>query len=239
MAFTLNSIVPILLTLYVIAVAIFIVLENRSPQSTFAWLLLLILLPFVGLIIYLFFGRSWHAFSRESKLARQAVDGGLLDSLAPLLRRQEGIVARVSAEKPASYNRKLMNLLAHNNKRGSLLTEYNNVEILQDASAKYPRLLADLRRATDSIHLEYYIWTNDDFTQELKDVLIAKADEGVEVRALYDATSAKLMGKAYRNELNAHRVEIYPYLEINSLRKMHNVQYRSHRKIAIIDGKIG
>ena len=222
---------------YTVAVALFIILDNRSPQSTFAWLLLFIFFPVIGLLIYLFTGRSWRAFSRENKLARQTVGSDLGIALESLLRRQKEITRRIATERPAVFNHRLLQL--HINTVGSLLTEYNEVDILQDAAEKYPHLLADLRAAKDSIHLEYYIWTNDAFTQELKSVLIERAQAGVKVRALYDATSGKAMGQRYRRELRAAGVAIHPYLDYNSLRTLHNVQYRSHRKIVIIDGEIG
>ncbi len=222
---------------YIIVVSVFIISENRSPQSTFAWLLLFGFLPGIGPLIYLFFGRSYHAFSRQNMLARQAIGSDLTYALGPLLARQQTMAERVAVERPSSFNRRLLNLVASNT--GSLLTECNRVEILQNANEKYPRLLQDLRRARHSIHLEYYTWTNDDFTQQLKAVLIERVAEGVKVRCLYDAFTGKAMGEQYRLELRQGGIEIFPYLDYSSLSSLHNIQYRSHRKIAVIDGKIG
>lgn len=227
----------VIFALYLIGAAIFIVLDNRTPQSTFAWLLTFIFLPVIGVALYLFFGRSWRAFASGRSLASQAVDGDANRMLRDIFEKQHEVIARVARERPASFNSKLANLVMNN--RGSLITEYNRVEILQDALEKYPRLLADIKAAQHSIHLEYYIWTNDEFTQQVKDALIERAAQGVAVRCLYDATSGKAMGKKYRNELRAAGVQIYPYLDYNSLGTLHNIQYRSHRKIAVIDGKIG
>ena len=235
-AWDLRALLTTLFALYVAGVAIFIILDNRSPQSTFAWLFLLVSLPVVGLLVYIFFGRSWHAFSGRS-LSQQIVGSELNQALMPLMARHSAIMERIAKEKPESYNRNLLNLIANNS--GSILTEFNDVEILQDARVMYPRLLEDLRRAQSSIHLEFYIWTNDEFTQQVKDVLIERAQAGVRVHALYDAFTGRAMGKAYRNELLAGGVDIRPYLAHKRLRSLHNIQYRNHRKITVIDGKIG
>jgi cardiolipin synthase len=226
----------IIIGLYVLGAAVFIILDNRSPQSTFAWILLFILLPVVGVIIYLFFGRDWKAFSQERKLTKQLIAGELTYLLQPLQAREQEYIERLAREKPASYKQKLLNLVARNSH--SILTGYNELEILQDAREKYPRLLADLNQARHSIHMEYYIWTEDDFTRQVKNVLIDRAIAGVEVRCLYDASGGKLSA-GYLQELREAGVQILPYLEYRKLTKLHTINYRSHRKIVIIDGKIG
>jgi cardiolipin synthase len=130
-------------TLYVVIAGVFITLENRSPQSTFAWLFLFMAVPVIGVIIYAFFGRGWHAFAREQSLSRQEFGSGLLelDDLQPLIKRQEAVIARIIEERPAAYKKKLLHLVKKNS--SSLLTGYNDVVILQNASMKYPRLLED------------------------------------------------------------------------------------------------
>ena len=72
------NIASVILAIYIVVVAIYIVMENRSPQSTFAWLLLLILAPIIGLLIYIFLGRGTHAFSQEDELARQEMGSEFL-----------------------------------------------------------------------------------------------------------------------------------------------------------------
>ena len=226
----------ILFGLYILSVAVFILLENRSPQSTFAWLFLFIFLPIVGLIIYLFFGRSWHSFAMGNSLNRQEFGQGLLKSLQPFLDRQPDIISKISNDYNLSAKKKLLNLASQN--PSSLLTSLNEVEILQNASVKYPRLLEDIKQAKHHIHLNYYIWTEDEFTLQIKDALIERATSGIEVRCLYDATGGS-MSYAYINDLEAAGVKIHPYLDFRSLSKIHNINYRSHRKIAVIDGEIG
>ncbi len=231
-----SAILTIGMTLYIIAAAIFIVMENRSPQSTFAWLFLFVTLPVIGVIIYVFFGHGWHAFSQEKDIARQDLGSEFSKDIGELIGRQKEYIQRIAAEKPRSYRKRLLRLVEENS--SSILTGHNQVEILQDATMKYPRLLADIKAAEQHVHLNYYIWTEDKFTLQVKEALMERAKAGVEVRCLYDA-SGGAMSKEYLKDLTGAGVEIYPYLEFRSLARLHTVNYRSHRKIAVIDGKIG
>lgn len=225
-----------LLALYVVVAALYLLLENRTPQSTFAWLLFFILVPIVGLLVYRFVGRGWRSFSKENELVRQELAGDLLRDLRPILERRDEYAARLAVEHPDSYRRKLLRLVERNGT--SLLTARNEVAILQDASQKYPRLLADLRAAQHHIHLNYYIWTEDSFTLEVKGVLIERARSGVKVRCLFDASGGAL-SRGYLRDLREAGVAIHPYLDFRSFTKLHSINYRSHRKIAVIDGRIG
>ena len=172
---------------YVIGVIIFIMLDNRSPQSTFAWLFLMIAFPVVGFFIYILFGRNYKAFSNEAKLARIGKLSSLYEmAIKPLRDVQNDYIEIIKREKPESYRHKLLALVTQNSP--SLLTAYNRVEILQDAAEKYPRLLEDVRNAKSTINLLYYIWSEDEYTLQLKDALIERAKAGVKVHALGDAT---------------------------------------------------
>ena len=98
-----SIIVSIVMTLYIIAAVIYIIMENRSPQSTFAWLLLFIALPVVGIIIYIFFGHGWRAFSQETKLARQEMGGDIQRDVGEMVDRQQEYIDRIKKEKPAGF----------------------------------------------------------------------------------------------------------------------------------------
>lgn len=233
---TLLAVATPLILAYALAVAIYITLQNRSPQATFAWLLLFLTVPIVGVFVYRFAGRGWRAFSKQNELARQELGGELLRDLGPILARERETVERIAAERTASFRGKLLRVVPRSD--SSILTGSNEVEILQDARQKYPRLLADIRAARHHVHLSYYIWTEDSFTLELKDALIERARAGVAVRCLYDAMGGALSG-GYLRELTDAGVSIHPYLEYRSFTRLHSINYRSHRKIAVVDGRIG
>jgi cardiolipin synthase len=217
---------------YVLASALFIIAENRRPQATFAWIFLFILLPGLGLVIYLLFGRDFRAFRRPPDLRKHDLDGGP-EPLANLLKSQDETLESL-AKKHGPQGR-LAELVRHNTH--SALTKENRVEILQDASAFYPRLMDDIRAARQSVHLQFFIWASDEVGQALKPLLVAKAAEGVEVRLLYDPLGSFFrLGPRYRWELQRAGVEVAP---TSRLYKLQTISYRNHRKIAIIDGVIG
>lgn len=234
---TAAAIIALIYFTYLISVAVFLVAENRRPEATLAWLLAFALLPVLGVVIYFFFGRGWRAFSQEKKLAREALGGPLPRMLHAYAANGEATVERIRLEKPESYSPNLMRLVLHNSASG--IGAHNEVDILQDATQFYPALLEDLKRAQHHIHMQYYIWSNDPFTQEVKQVLIERARAGVRVRALYDASSKRALGRQYIAEMRAGGVAFQPYLGYDTLRTLHLANYRSHRKITIVDGRIG
>ena len=226
----------IMALVYALIVGTFMVLENRSPQLTFAWLLLFFALPIVGVIIYFMFGRDHWAFSRENKLLRQELRHIIKtnEHLAEWAAEQKSEIERLKQAGPPVY-RRVLDLLRRNTVAS--LFPCNNLEILQNGGEKFPRLIEDMRAAQHSIHLEYYEWSSDEFMQDIKQLLLDKAKEGVEVRVMYDPIGSFFMLKwAYVREMNAGGVKMVPY---SALYYIHTISYRNHRKIAVIDGRIG
>ena len=229
----LGAILTISLALYALGTGLFLILENRRPQATLAWMLAFIFAPGVGLLVYVLFGRDRKAFSKQSELLRQDLEANALPLLCPMLSRQDAEIARLERESPG--HRKLMHLVRRNSY--SALTKRNRVEIQQDASVFYPSLIKDMEAAQHSIHLQYFIWRADRFTEGLKDVMKTKARAGVEVRLLYDPVGSQAhLTCAYIKDLQAAGVYIAP---TSPLYRLHTISYRNHRKITVIDGVIG
>ena len=168
--------------LYALIATVFLILENRRPQATLAWMLVFTFLPGIGLLVYVLFGRNRKAFAKQSKLLRQDLEANANPLLAPILSRQDAEIARLEAD--SASRKKLMMLVRRNS--NSALTARNKVEILQDAARFYPRMMEDMKAARHSIHLQYYVWGADEFTEQLKELLVEKARAGIEVRLLYD-----------------------------------------------------
>jgi cardiolipin synthase len=219
--------------LYAVSIAIFIILENRSPQSTIAWLFMLLLFPPAGLVLYTMFGRSWHAFSRK-KLLRKLMEGSdLAERSVALLEQQPAKIEALCEGPTGDYGRLAAMLWAT---ARAPLTLANRIEILQDAREKYPRLVADLAKAKHSIHLLYYELASDAFTDQVADVLLERAAAGVEVRIIYDPFgSLWMLDGAYVRRLQAGGVRVHPFAPLYML---HTLSYRNHRKIAVLDGCI-
>jgi cardiolipin synthase len=228
------QVLTVLVGVYAAVIAVFLVLENRSPQSTFAWLFLMLGFPFGGLIIYTLFGRGWKAFSRKNQL-HTLIDGtSLVERKAIMAERQPALLDELSRTSVGEYARlgRMLWLSAD-----APLTLLNRLEILQDAVEKYPRLMADLHAASHSIHLVYYEWASDGFTEEVAQVLAAKVASGVKVRVLYDPVgSLRMLSRRYVRAMRSAGVEMFPYSPLYAL---HTISYRNHRKIAVIDGRVG
>lgn len=213
--------------------AIFVIAENRRPQTTLAWLLAFWAFPGIGILAYIFFGRDWKAFSKQRRFLKQDLGATVQTILSPILAGQEKLIKRL--EEQSTTHQKLMMLVRHNS--NSALTIRNRAEIIQDATTFYPRLIEDIRAAKESIHLQYYIWRHDEFTEELREILTAKVKEGVEVRLLYDPVGSisAMRGNHFRS-LKAAGIQV---ASTSPIYQLHTISYRNHRKISVIDGKIG
>ena len=220
--------------LYVGVATVFLVLENRSPQSTLAWLFFMVLAPGVGPVVYLLVGRGANAFSHRKALRRQLARTGLAKDFAQLRGAQGAAQHELSGSDIEIY-RRLPRLLWTSAE--APLTMGNDLVILQNASEKYPRLLEDLRSARHHIYLEYYEWADDGLMREILGVLRDRVAAGVTVRALYDPVgSYSMLTRGYVRALSEAGVEVHPY---SPIWQMHTISYRNHRKLVIIDGQIG
>ncbi len=221
------------MAIYTISIAVYLVLENRTPQSTFAWLLLLVIFPIGGLVIYGMFGRSWRAFSRGKILTKLLRGSEIAERSAKLIEQQHAKIEAL-AEGPCGQFGRLATMLWASS--GAPLTLANRFEILQNASEKYPRLIEDLRGAKQSIHMLYYEWASDPFTEEVGRLLGDKVKEGVEVRILYDPVgSFWMLSNRYVRWMRSMGIQMFPFAPIYQL---HTLSYRNHRKIAVIDGRV-
>ena len=227
------TILTTLLFFYALVVSVFLLLENRRPQSTLAWMLVLFFAPGIGLVIYLLFGRDTKAFSRRSKLLMQDLEANALPLLNPILSRQDAELARL--ETAGVIRRRLARLVRGNSL--SALTTRNRVELLHDGAEFYRRMIDDIRAARHSIHMQYFIWAVDPFTDRLKQLLIEKARDGVEVRLLYDPIGSQAhVGRRYVKEMTESGIQMVP---TSPPYHVHTISYRNHRKISVIDGEVG
>jgi cardiolipin synthase A/B len=227
-----RSILTVLFTLYALGMTVFLISENRRPQATLAWILVFVFAPVIGGLIYIFFGRDTKAFSKQSKLLRQDLEATARPLLSPLLSRQDTEIARLDYES-LGY-RKLMMLVRHNSR--SALTKHNHVQIQQNAAEFYTNMVKDIEVAQHSIHLQYFIWAADTFTEGLKEILSAKARAGVEVRLLYDPIGSQAhVGSTYVKKMLAAGIRMAP---TSPIYRLHTISYRNHRKITVIDGAI-
>jgi len=231
------SILAVTFHIYVILTVIFLLLDNRDTSTTFSWIFIFILFPVLGQILYFLIGRNWRNVDTKERITRQHVTEKLVDILKPLLDLQELNTRQLESSPGSVRKHKLLQLLYNNS--NSILTNKNILKVIQTGDEKFRLLHDDLESAKNFIHMEYFIWRADELTEQFKVTLIKKAREGVKVRILYDALGSIFLKKRYIKELKKANVEIYPYYDFRSLFTIHTLNYRNHRKIVVIDGRIG
>ncbi len=217
-----------------IPVAIMIVLEKRSPYKTIAWILVLVLLPIVGVIFYLFFGQEY----RKRKLfSRKNIKS--LGKARQLSSEQLGKLNKLQLElsDDALAKENLIKLLLNNS--NSLLTTGNKLQILEGGAQTFEAIIEAIKGAKHHIHLEYYIFLDDKIGNKLKTLLIEKSKSGVEVRIIIDDVGSWGLNKKFIGDCRENGVEIYSFMEVRFPRFTSKMNFRNHRKIVIVDGEIG
>ncbi|MEA2059767.1 MAG: cardiolipin synthase [Thermodesulfobacteriota bacterium] len=230
-----NTLFIFALYLYIFVMIIYLLLDNRETATTLSWLLIFFFLPFVGLVLYFLLGRGMRPRVKK-KLLPQDLENRLHYCNEKLIARQEQEIENLHAEYDSPENRKLIRLLTHNS--DSVLTRHNHVQVFFNGEDKFGTLIQDLTAAENYIHMEYFIWQDDSFTEKVVDILQQKVRQGVAVRVLYDVVG-NYLSKRYLNRLRKSGIRIYPYYNFKSLFKIHTLNYRNHRKIIIIDGSTG
>ncbi len=228
-----SEIFGVFFSLYVLMTALVIFFENRSPNKTVSWILVLFLLPGIGVLFYLIFGQDvrkrWHLKKKERnypKVERTAeIQKEIVESIE-LFSQEESLVSK-----------RLINLLLANS--DSPFYVDSKVDVLTNGEETYGAMFEKIREAFDHIHLEMFIIRDDRIGNQLKDLLIEKAREGVAVRVLYDSVGCWKLGRRYRQELEAGGVEVQVFFPVLFPVIRRELNYRNHRKILVIDGMIG
>ncbi|MDL2231718.1 cardiolipin synthase [Porphyromonadaceae bacterium OttesenSCG-928-L07] len=219
--------------LAVISLAINIVLENRNPVRTLAWILVVCLIPVGGIVFYLYFGINY----RKKKMFSMKELGDMKwlqymsEDQKQLLKKAEFLNKEDMGEV-----RKLMTLLLNNSK--ALLTRYNKLEILNNGDETFPAIFTAIAKAKKYIHMEYYIIEEGELTAKLRDMLLDKAKQGVEVRIIYDDVGSWNLSTKKIAEMRKAGIQIYPFLPVRFHKVANKANYRNHRKIVVIDGDV-
>ena len=208
-----------------ILVMVNVVLNNRDTVKTFAWVLLLIFLPFIGIILYFFFGRDTRKMriinSRQlSQLQKkqfeekQECSSGLHNEYSPL----------------ATFFR---------NASSANLLSASDASVFSSTREFASALYKEIDAAKDSIHVQFYIFEDDEFGHLLCEHLVAKAKEGIEVRVIYDSVGCFKISKTFFETMRCAGIYVESFLKVRFPLLTNKVNYRNHRKIVVIDGKVG
>jgi len=224
-------------TVYLLTIVFAIIIisqEHKTPLRAISWILAVILLPVLGMLLYLNFGRR---FRRAKIFSRKGLkDFMWLEELSKfqidsLNDENLQLVGRVQSKL------NIIKLLLNNNK--SILTNKNELTILHNGAQTFAFLLSDLQAAKNHIHLEYYIFEDDEIGNTIRSILIEKANQGVEVRFIYDDVGSWSLSRNFINPMHEAGVETGCFMPVRFPLFAHKVNYRNHRKIVVIDGKTG
>lgn len=230
----LKNVLAVLYLITVISICLMIVFENRNPVKTLSWLLVIIFVPVIGMIIYLFFGRNY----RKQKIyTRKSIADSI--RLTDNVDRQVELLPAVLSEESEAVRSKehLIHLVLKNNR--SLLTLDNKIEILLNGKETFPAMYEAIASAAHYVHLEFYRIEPDVLGTEFKELLKKKAAEGVKVRVIYDDVGSWNIHNNYLKEMRAAGVQIYPFMPVRFPGFSSKINYRNHRKILVVDGRMG
>ncbi len=223
--------------IYFITVAftvILIIQQKGDPLKTISWLLVIFLLPVIGIILYFFFGKNYRKekiFSRKGLIDLEHMKLLSLDQFIKLAHKDifkgEKLRSKVN----------IMRLLLNSSK--SLLTEKNKVTVLQNGRETFDSIIQAIEEAKHHIHLEYYIVDDDHIGNLIRKLLIRKAQEGVKVRFIYDDVGCWSLPKHFIDSMTDGGIDAYPFLPVRFPLLTNKINYRNHRKIVVVDGKIG
>ena len=209
----------------VILSVIVVLRENRNPIRALSWVIALIFLPGVGLIFYLFFGRSMRGEMLTQKNRRR-----LQHSFQPYgVKLQE-----------TDLTKEQKNLVILGTQVGGYPLTFNNeVDILTNGADKFEALKKDLKAAERSIYLQYYIFLDDKIGTEIAAILKEKASQGVEVKVIYDHVGSFSASNKFFKDLRESGIEVRPFFRVNFPQLANRINWRNHRKIVVIDTKTG
>ena len=218
----------LILWLYVMVT---LILENREPGDTLAWAFALLLLPVLGIVFYFFTGRDWAAIDARKGQLRAHLDAART-ALEPFFARTEPARRRFERLYAGTYVGRLRTAIRREN--GFRIVTADTAEIFETGLGKFDTLKRDLSAAQRFIHIQYFIWEDDELTDALIAILRERAQAGVEVRFLYDYLGSKAWGKKKLQALEPLGVQLAA-----DMQSLTRVNYRDHRKIVVIDGEIG
>lgn len=205
-----------------------IFIERKEPNTTWAWLLILFVLPGVGFIIYLIFGQnlSRQKIFREKKVVDE--------------KKSKVLMEKFKEEKEKGASSEFMELVRMNyTHSGALYTEGNSLTTFIDGEKKFEALINDIRDAKEFIHIEYYIFRMDNLGKTLIDELSKKVKDGVEVRFVVDAMGSKSIRNKDIKYIRSLGIKFHIFfpgiLPLINIR----LNFRNHRKIVVIDGEVG
>lgn len=203
--------------------------RRRSVSTTWAWLIILLVFPGLGLIVYAFFGRG---ISQENIFAINSQKHLKLRNVHKTITCPP---KKISSSDTSNKGKIAIKFFDKDNE--APLTKNNHVRLYTDGHEMFHDMLKDMIRAKETINVEFYTFYNDEIGNQILDLLIQKARQGVKVRVLYDAWGSMGATKSWFNQLVEAGAEVSQFITSRNMITRYRINYHLHRKIVVIDGK--
>lgn len=226
-----NVFADIIILLNTIAAIAIVFRGEREVSSMWAWLMVLVTLPGVGLIIYMFLGRNLNS-KKIFSLQTQKVLG-----IDKIVKNQKKLAHEIETAEHLEEESSFVRLFLQND--AALLTFQNAVKIFTDGHDKFDQMFADIKKAKHHINIEYFTIYDDEIGNQLVDLLTERARAGVRVRVLFDQWGSKGRHDKMWRRLRDAGGQVVPFLSPRYVAITFRINFRDHRKIAVIDGSIG
>jgi cardiolipin synthase len=227
-----NTIALIIYAIVLIIVCLRVIYETRSTTKTMAYLLFCIFVPVIGMGFYFLFGVNY--WKMRLYVKKMSQDERILAQLKKDI-RQYTEESLDSTDGAVQHNSELASMLIKDLK--SPVTRKNCVKLLVNGEQKFPELIEAMKKAKHHIHLEYYIYEQDEIGSAIIELLIEKAKEGVEVRFIYDDFGSPSIKKKIERRMRDAGIQVHPFHKVHFYLLANRINYRNHRKIIIIDGQ--
>ena len=220
-----------LLFINVLLSIVIVFFERREPKAVWTWLLVLYFIPILGIFLYFMIGYDFH---KRQMFRTKEIE----DAMYSAVSKQEETIIREEFQPSDPRLQKfsdtvLMNLEAAD----AVYSADNQVEIFTDGREKFRALYEEIQNAKEFVHIQYYIIRNDELWKPFEELLTEKVKQGVEVRLLYDSMGSRGMKKSDWKRLQEAGIQIGEFFPALFGRLQLRINYRNHRKIAVIDGK--
>lgn len=219
--------------LLLIYTVIRILLDTETTPKALGYLLLVLLVPVIGIAVYFMLGINFRHLSSRYRVARaqEELDGDIREHA---IRTSENLTLD---DKPEIRNYSSLVRFLHGISNEPLHESY--FTLLINGEKKFPEVLRELAAAKHFIHMEYYAWENDIRGNEIKEILLRKAKEGIKIRIMYDDYASRKIKPNIVRELKSGGISIVPKIKVKIVFMANRMNHRDHRKIIIIDGITG
>lgn len=203
--------------------------RSERPMAQLAWILCLVTIPYLGVLLWWMMGRTYLKRRKRKRLR----------AVADMSRDLTSMRESMSRDASTPSDEQTDTLLSIDSDEIFSSTAANSVGLLFRGSKAYDSIEEAVRRATDHVHFEFYIWQDDETGRRFRDLLVEKAEEGLEVRVLYDAVGASQIRGDFMKPLIDAGAQIEAFLPVVIFERRLRINFRNHRKIIVVDSEYG